>query len=257
LEGLRELIINRDYRRVDHLTPLHGVWLFIGWGLLYVFLSLFLGPMLSEKLAEGNIGIQIVAIQLPLFVFCTLFIIGVRMRFADLKLRPLRPVEWAAAVIMAVAALVGAVVVLIPVIVSQMLLSPELFTQSLEEAKVFQEAIIPGSGVELAFYLVLLAVIPAVVEELFFRGLIMDAFMRFGPFWAIVISSVAFGVSHQMPLRIPSLTLVGFFLAAFKYRTGKLTASIIMHIVYNSVLITIAYLFKGAIESNMLSFIRI
>lgn len=257
MEGLRELIINPDYRKVDRLTPIHGIWLFLGWGIISVTLSLFLGTKLAEKLAEGNIGIQIVAVQLPLFLFCCLFITATRMKFADLKLRALRPVEWLAAPIIAVAALVAAAVVLIPVVVSQFLFTPEVFSESIKQAEVFQEAIVPASGAELALNLVLVAVIPPLVEELFFRGLVMDAFMKFGPFWAILISSTAFGISHMMPLKIPSLIVVGLLMATFKYRTGKLTASILVHLIYNAIIITVAYFARGAFDSSVLSFIGI
>ena len=257
LEGLKELFINPDYRKVDRLTPIHGIWLFLGWGIIFLSLSLLVGPTMTERLEQGEIWVDILAVQLPLFLFCCIFMVIAHMKFSDLKLKALRLAEWMAAPLMSIAALIGAVAVLIPVVMSQLILTPDAFSESLKQVKVLQEAIIPGSGAELAFNLVLLAVIPAVVEEFFFRGLVMDAFMKFGPIWAILISSVSFGISHQMPLRIPSLILVGILLAMFKYRTGKLTASIAMHVIYNAILITLSYFANGAIDGDMLSFIGI
>jgi membrane protease YdiL (CAAX protease family) len=179
------------------------------------------------------------------------------MRFSDLKLKTLLPIEWVVAIALAVATFIGAVIVLIPVLIIQYLLTPQLLKSSMENATLMQEAITPSSNVEFAIILFFVAIIPAVVEELFFRGLLMDAFMHQGPFWAIVNSSVAFGIIHITPLKIPSMILVGVVLGIFKYRTGKLTASIIMHLIYNGFLITLTYFASDALNADMLSFIGV
>ena len=255
LEGIKELIVNPDYGKVERLNPLHGALLFVGWTFLYLVLSFTLGSITTQSLEEGNLLINIAVVELPLLLLCIIAIVALRLKIKDLKLRKLSLLEWATGIILAVIALIGAAAILILVVVSQFLLTPKLFGESLEQAKVMQEAMTPASNVELVINILLLALIPAIAEELMFRGLIMDCFMRWGPFWAITISSIAFGISHQMPLRIPSLIFVGLVLGAFKYRTGKLTASILIHFIYNSMLLTIVYLASGELQSDMVSFI--
>ena len=211
--------------------------------------------ILYDDLLEGNLLSPILSIQLPLLLFCSLSVIALRLRFTDLKLISLYPKEWLYAFLLAMMALMAAVAVFIPVLALHKFISPDFFETSLEQAKVLQEAITPSSGFELLLNLFLVALIPAIVEELFFRGLLLDSFMRLGPVWAITISSVTFGVMHQMPMRIPSLIVVGFILGIFKYRTGKLTASILMHFIYNSFLIALTYFASEEIPSNIVSFI--
>jgi len=89
------------------------------------------------------------------------------------------------------------------------------------------------------------------VEELFFRGLLLRSLQRRVPGWAAVaISSMAFGVSHASSLPVEgvllvmiSLTVFGAVLAVLAVRTGRLGASIVTHAVFN--LFTLLYLTFG------------
>src|SRR5206468_11743509 len=45
-----------------------------------------------------------------------------------------------------------------------------------------------------------------IVEELFFRGLVLRSLQRrFGDAWAVVGSAVLFGLAHSEPLQLPAL----------------------------------------------------
>ena len=86
------------------------------------------------------------------------------------------------------------------------------------------------------------------VEELFFRGLLLRSLQRRLPDGAAVaLSAVAFGLAHgsSLPadaviLVIVSLTLFGAVLAALAIRTGRLGPGIAAHALFN--LFTILYL---------------
>lgn len=91
-----------------------------------------------------------------------------------------------------------------------------------------------------------------IVEELFFRGLLLRSLQRRVPAWAAVImSSVAFGIAHGSALPVDavllvmvSLTAFGAILAVLAIRTGRLGPSIVTHAVFN--LFTLLYLtFSG------------
>lgn len=91
-----------------------------------------------------------------------------------------------------------------------------------------------------------------IVEELFFRGLLLRSLQRRMPdALAVALSSVAFGLAHGSTLPadavilvILSLTVFGAVLAVLAVRTGRLGASIVAHSVFN--LFTILYLtFNG------------
>jgi membrane protease YdiL (CAAX protease family) len=87
-----------------------------------------------------------------------------------------------------------------------------------------------------------------VVEELFFRGLLLRSLQRRLPDGAAVaLSAVAFGLAHgsSLPadavvLVIVSLTVFGAVLAALAIRTGRLGPGMVAHALFN--LVTILYL---------------
>ncbi|TML86174.1 MAG: CPBP family intramembrane metalloprotease [Actinobacteria bacterium] len=87
----------------------------------------------------------------------------------------------------------------------------------------------------LVFALVI-AVGAPVVEELFYRGLLLRSLQRYladGP--AVVISGLVFAASHFELLQLPALALVGVFLAVLVVRTGRLGPAIWCHIAFNTV----------------------
>ena len=81
-----------------------------------------------------------------------------------------------------------------------------------------------------------------VVEELFFRGLVLRSLQRRLPdYAAIPISALLFGVSHPQPLSAEGLVLVitslvafGVVLAVLAVRTGRLGPSIWTHAAFNA-----------------------
>ncbi len=85
--------------------------------------------------------------------------------------------------------------------------------------------------------LVLIVVIGApVVEELFFRGLLLrSAERKWGKFWAVVVSSLVFGAVHLQPLQFPALVAVGVVFALLTLRTGRLGPAIFAHVGFNAV----------------------
>lgn len=85
--------------------------------------------------------------------------------------------------------------------------------------------------------LVLIVVIGApIVEELFFRGLLLrSAERKWGKAWAVVVSSLIFGAVHLQPLQFPALVAVGVVFALLALRTGRLGPSIFAHMGFNAV----------------------
>lgn len=86
------------------------------------------------------------------------------------------------------------------------------------------------------------------VEELFFRGLLLRSLQRRLPdYLAVTLSAVAFGIAHGSALPVDavvlvmvSLTVFGAVLAVLAIRTGRLGPSIVAHSVFN--LFTLLYL---------------
>ena len=83
--------------------------------------------------------------------------------------------------------------------------------------------------------LVWAAVLAPVVEELYFRGRLLDALeTRIGRGWATAISSLAFGAIHGIPAYLPAFFIFGVALTALRRRTGGLTAPILAHLINNA-----------------------
>lgn len=85
--------------------------------------------------------------------------------------------------------------------------------------------------------LVLIVVVGApIIEELFFRGLLLRAVeKRSGPTWALIVSSVVFGAVHLQLLQLPALTLIGVVLGWLTLRTGRLGPAIWAHVAFNGI----------------------
>jgi uncharacterized protein len=80
-----------------------------------------------------------------------------------------------------------------------------------------------------------------IVEELFYRGLLLRSLeRRFGQAWAVAGSGLLFGATHFQPLQFPALALLGVILALLVLRTGRLGPAIFAHMAFN--LVTVAVL---------------
>jgi uncharacterized protein len=84
--------------------------------------------------------------------------------------------------------------------------------------------------------LVLMVVVGApIIEELFFRGLLMRAIQaRWNDGLALVASALFFALVHFQPLQIPGLFVFGLILGTCAQRTGRLGMSILAHSAFNA-----------------------
>lgn len=82
-------------------------------------------------------------------------------------------------------------------------------------------------------YLLALLVAP-IVEEIIFRGIILDGFLkRFKPLKAILMSSFLFGFIHLNPWQFVATFLMGTLAAWTYYRTRSLMLCMLIHFVNN------------------------
>ena len=89
------------------------------------------------------------------------------------------------------------------------------------------------AGAFVANFAVIVLVAP-VVEETTYRGLGFAAVRSsFGPLAAVVVTGLAFGLSHGLLLALPVLTLFGVILAALRWKTESLYPPIILHSLFN------------------------
>lgn len=91
-------------------------------------------------------------------------------------------------------------------------------------------------GDNLPLTLAVVALLPAVCEEAFFRGFIFSALRGADKPWsAIAVSSLMFALFHLQPARMPATFILGVALALAAYGTGSLWVPVLMHFLNNAV----------------------
>ncbi|HEX3541351.1 MAG TPA: CPBP family intramembrane glutamic endopeptidase [Acidimicrobiales bacterium] len=91
-------------------------------------------------------------------------------------------------------------------------------------------------GWQIALLLIFFAIGAPIVEELFFRGLVLRSLGRWlGPVVGIAGSAVVFGLAHFELLQLPGLILFGVILGVLAWRTGRLGPGIVAHAAFNAV----------------------
>ena len=84
-----------------------------------------------------------------------------------------------------------------------------------------------------------IALVPAVFEELLFRGLILPAFEQSSRRAAIFVSALLFSLLHNNIISFPVHTILGSVLASLVLYTGSLYASIVYHAVHNGTILIV------------------
>ena len=90
---------------------------------------------------------------------------------------------------------------------------------------------------------VVIALLPAICEELIFRGIIFNGLRRnLKDGWAVVLSALLFALMHGSLEQFVYPFILGMILNVVVLRTGNLLSSIIVHFMNNFLVITIAFI---------------
>lgn len=105
-----------------------------------------------------------------------------------------------------------------------------------EQVQQQQAALLEGlSRMHPAVIVLLLAVVPALCEELFFRGYVLSGVMpTFGRYGGAVLVAVAFGIFHQGVHRLILTIVLGLLLALLVVRTRSIWPAILAHLMHNA-----------------------
>lgn len=85
--------------------------------------------------------------------------------------------------------------------------------------------------------IIMSAVLPAVLEEWAFRGVLLKNMLPYGRGGAIVISSILFGIAHIDPPSIISAIAFGLFLGACYEYTGSIIIPMTIHFINNAIFV--------------------
>jgi len=105
----------------------------------------------------------------------------------------------------------------------------------------------------LVFTISMLALTPAICEEVLFRGYIQRQAERSMGIWAgIAFSGIIFGLYHLRPTQALPLSLLGIYLAYITWRSGSLMPAILVHLANNSLAAVLGKMASsGAIEVDL------
>ncbi|MBI4418132.1 MAG: CPBP family intramembrane metalloprotease [Ignavibacteriales bacterium] len=114
------------------------------------------------------------------------------------------------------------------------------FKQMLEE--MFKSLVRAESLGELGFVILVVAFVPAVVEELLFRGLIQRAVEKVLPgLQAAVLAGIVFGLYHFNPFAVIPLVGLGCYFGILRYRSQSVVIAMTAHFVNNALAAVAAY----------------
>lgn len=89
------------------------------------------------------------------------------------------------------------------------------------------------------------AIVPALAEEFACRGIMMGALKKQGEAFAIIVSSVLFGLMHSNFEQIPFAFLVGLVLAYITVKADTIWIAVAVHCFNNSISLIYTYFLSG------------
>ena len=105
--------------------------------------------------------------------------------------------------------------------------------------------------------LIIIALLPAVVEEFIFRGLLLNGYKKRNPLMAILLSAFLFGLMHMNLNQFSYAFVIGIIFGFLAYATGSLLPSILGHFIINGTSVVITHLSSGATQEPVATDIKI
>ncbi len=100
--------------------------------------------------------------------------------------------------------------------------------------------------------LIATAIIPALLEEFALRGIVLGTLRKFGDAFALIATSICFGIMHSNFEQIPFAFMVGLFLGFSVIKTGSLRVAIWVHF-YNNLISVLFNYFSEWIPNGVLN----
>lgn len=192
----------------------------------------FLGPIGSYIV---NAGVQIVLLfSLPVLLFSRLH----RTQVKDtLKFFNFRKISLKAIII---SILIGVIVYILNVFVASVFSS--LLTGLGYKSSSSSAAVVAGYPIWLLFInLFVTAVLPAICEETAHRGMLLKGLSPMGRIWAIIISSLLFGLLHLNVEQVFYTTIIGLLAGYIVSVTDSIYPAMIIHFMNNAISVLMGY----------------
>lgn len=112
----------------------------------------------------------------------------------------------------------------------------------------YSELLRAESMFEGSFIIIVVAVVPAICEEVFFRGYVQKSFeLSIKPAWAIILTALFFAMYHFNPYGLVALIALGVFFGFAAYKSGSIFIPMILHFL-NNLLAVVMFFVLGVDE---------
>lgn len=112
---------------------------------------------------------------------------------------------------------------------------------------------VPETPLGVILTYLMMAVLPAIIEEWAFRGVLLKHLRPYGRAGAIVISSFLFGLMHIDIARVIFATAFGILLGICYDHTGSLKFSMLIHFINNAISVTMTLVLDKPVLAAILS----
>ena len=93
------------------------------------------------------------------------------------------------------------------------------------------------------------AIVPAVLEEFALRGIVLGSLRKFGDIFALITTSICFGLMHGNFEQIPFAFMAGLVLGFVTIKTGSLRVAVFIHFLNNFISVVFSYM-RGISETQ-------
>ena len=99
---------------------------------------------------------------------------------------------------------------------------------------------LPGNPVAAVLFVVNLVLLPALVEELIFRGIVLESLRPWGEGFAVGVSALLFALLHRNTAQFPNALFMGLALGYFVVQTGSLWTGVCIHMANNAFILALS-----------------
>ncbi|MGE5365003.1 MAG: type II CAAX prenyl endopeptidase Rce1 family protein [Bacteroidota bacterium] len=109
--------------------------------------------------------------------------------------------------------------------------------------KEYDKLIFGSSLIEKGFIVIIVAVVPAVCEEAFFRGFVQGSFqMKYSGLVSALITSLFFALYHMHPYQLLPLAALGFYFGFASYKSDSIWIPVLLHFLNNFVAVVLFFI---------------
>lgn len=132
------------------------------------------------------------------------------------------------------------------------IISSNLQMFGIEDTSASADMMFGNTVPELLLCIVAIGIVPAITEEFAFRGIILGGLQKYGDGFAVVVSSILFGLMHGNLSQIPFAFIGGLILGYMRVYSKSMFPSMIMHCINNTIAVSLNLL-SGVISENIIN----